>query len=490
MLSYLFLSFLNESCSRKQHARFLPPLFIITNVSLLLSAFVTTAFFNIRQKLNFNQNKLFMAGIFYLEGVLSLLLLFCKYILERKVMVTPIFRNNENGITAVDNTVIDIGQYDENKNESIENENNQNESIENENKNESIESENINKSNQSNGSNKITNQNNEITNQNTNQNNEIIDESNENSQNITEQPVNNNQTKSNKPKNDIGFSEGLKIMAHSKFLLAMSTIVFCFSALFNILETVFKNGIKKGAIYYNKEPGKYSGMYNNIDQYATAIGVIILNLSSFSNLIESKGWFIVAVITPIIAGISATVILGIASYNAAAVDGSISHVNKLFNSIFGTPLPNIAMENMIGMICLCAMKIFKFTAFDVSKEKISMRIENRYRPKFKSIFDGIFNKFGKSFGAFYGIVVNSLVSSIDIRGMSPITSFIAASFIISWFVSVYYLNNSYVTSIENNENVNIDIGDYEENNTQADIKKNEELQGLKNKEMKAVKVNE
>ncbi|ORD98797.1 ADP/ATP carrier protein, partial [Hepatospora eriocheir] len=42
MLSYLYLSYLNESCTFRQHSRFIPPLFILINFALFTSALVTS----------------------------------------------------------------------------------------------------------------------------------------------------------------------------------------------------------------------------------------------------------------------------------------------------------------------------------------------------------------------------------------------------------------------------------------------------------------
>ncbi|KAI5182929.1 ATP:ADP antiporter, AAA family, partial [Pancytospora epiphaga] len=200
MLSYLFLSFLNETCTRRQHGRFLPPLFIVANVSLLLSAITTTFFFKIRAKLSFEENILFMAGIFFIEGGLTLLLLLCKYYLETGIMKRPIFK--------------DIVRVESNS-------------------------------------------------------------------------LGTRRNSASKAKTSIGFLEGLEIMMKSRFLLAMSCIVFFYSALTNMLETVYKNSIKKGAKYLGREKGAYSGWYNNLDQYITAITVIVLNMSSFSNLTQT-----------------------------------------------------------------------------------------------------------------------------------------------------------------------------------------------------------
>ncbi|KAI5179859.1 hypothetical protein PAEPH01_2700, partial [Pancytospora epiphaga] len=238
------------------------------------------------------------------------------------------------------------------------------------------------------------------------------------------------------------------------------------------------------AKYLGREKGAYSGWYNNLDQYITAITVIVLNMSSFSNLTQTTSWFTVAILTPIVACISTVCILGIATYNAATEDATVGWINSLFSGY----KMMIKAENYLGMICMAAMKIFKFTAFDVTKEKISMRIEGRYRPKFKSVFDGIFNKGGKSFGAFYGILINVFSSNIDIRGMSPITSVFSILFIFCWGLSVLYLSGSYERSLSSKSNVDIDLVESEaedEQEEQNEIEKEKE-EIIRRRQLKAI----
>lgn len=358
ILSYLFLSYMNEICTERQHSRFIPPLFIIANVSLLASAMVTTLFFKIEDGLTSDQKPVFMGFIFFLEGLLVLAMLFCKYILETKVVTRPIFISD-----------------------------------------------------------KIK--------------------------------------RAKAPKVTPGFAESLQIMRKSKFLLAMCTVVCFYSVAFNVLETVYKNGIKKGADEMNVEPGKYSGKFNSYDQYITSISVILLNMSTFSKFVDKRGWVFVAMVTPVIGLVSSLCILGLGSYNSAADRSSFGFLN----SMLGGSATFVVLENYLGTLCLAAMKIFKYTAFDVTKERISMRIESRYRPKFKSIYDGIFNKLGKSVGATYGIAVSSLVSDIDFRGFSPFTSMGMAAVLGIWIFWVVYLGRSFNTSLKTNEPIDIDIAE-------------------------------
>lgn len=365
ILSYLFFSFLNEINTEGQMKRFLPPLFIIANLALLMSASVTTLLLKIQKKLSNEQNVIFMGGVFFAEGLLTLSILFCKYILENKIVTKPIF-------------------------------------------------------------------------------------------------IPSKVKRSKGPKVSSSLSESLQIMRKSKFLLAMCCVIFAYSVVFNILETVFKAGIKAGAEAAGVEKGAFSSKFNSYDQYLTSISVIVLNLSSFSNLVDDKGWLLVGLITPIIAVISAICILGLGSYNAAAAGTSFSWANKIFKD--GPQFTTL--ECYLGTFCLAAMKIFKYTAFDVTKERISMRIDSKYRPKFKSIYDGIFNKFGKSGGALYGILTTGFFDSLSPRDMSPITSIFVSLFLFIWTFWIFYLAKSFNLSLKTQEPIDIDLVEEDEEKNQ------------------------
>ena len=389
ILSYLFLSFMNEICTAKQNGRFIPPLFIIANVSLFLSAMVTTVFFKIQEKLTNEQNALFMGSIFFLESFLVLCILYCKYVLETKIITKPIF---------ISDTI----------------------------------------------------------------------------------------KKSKGPKLSTSFKESIKMMAKSKFLLGMCTIICFYSVAYNILETVFKNGIKRAADMKDVDRGKYSGKFNSYDQYITSVSVMFLNLSSFSNYVDTKGWLLVALITPITAFISSFCILGLGSYNSATEDGSLRFLNRMFN---GSPA-FYSLENYLGAFCLAALKVFKYAAFDVTKERISMRLDPKQRPKFKSVFDGIFNKFGKSMGAVYGILMINFVSEIDFRGMSPVNLAFVGIILASWTFWVFYLGKSYNKSVKADEPIDIDLIELEDSDEKTEEQKLAEIKLPKADEFDAIKSKE
>lgn len=373
ILSYLFLSYLNESCPERQHGRFIPPLFILTNISLLVSALVTTGMRTVKEKMSPGQLKTFMGCFFLIEACLVGVILVLKYILETMVMSAPIF--------------IAKGRKE----------------------------------------------------------------------------------KKSKPK--VSFKESLKTMIKSKFLLAMCGIVFFYNALYNLIETVFKFGIKAGAKAAEMDKADYSAKFNNYEQYITSLSVIFLNMTSFSHLTDTRGWTFVAMICPVVGAISILAVFGLGAYNAALREESFGFINSMAKGA-----PKIVLENYLGMFIISAMKIFKYTAFDVTKERISMKIEDRYRPKFKSIYDGIFNKLGKSGGSLYGVLINALFTDINPRGVSPLTGLFGAIFVLLWVSGIFYLGRNYDKAVKNKTNVNIDlVGEKEEENTEEGATKDEKI---------------
>jgi ATP:ADP antiporter, AAA family len=356
LFSYLFLSFLNESCTIRQFARFIPALYIIANLALLLSANITGLFFWLRKKFTFEQNQLLLAGIFISLGLMVVSVILLKMHLENVTMARPIFI-----------------------------------------------------------------------------------------------PAKRSQKK--KPKVSVSLTEGFEIMAQSKLLIAISSIVLFFNMSYNTIETTFKAGVKMGAEHFNKEKGSYSGKFNQLDQYMTSLTVIGLNMSSFSTLIETRGFLLVGLITPLIIFFALVITLGLAMYNTGMEQSGL----PLINSIFSKGAPLYSLENYSGIIFLSLLKITKYSAFDICKERLGMRINPTYRPRFKSVYDGIFGKLGKSIGSIYGLVATGLLSTEDLRKAAPITAIIILIFFVLWIKAAIYLAEKYEKSVECNKDVDIDM---------------------------------
>lgn len=355
LMAYLFMSFLNESCTIRQFNRFIPPLYIIANIALLISGLASSQFRELRKNFSYAHNQILYSSVFLGLGSICLVLMYLKYYFESRIASTPIF----------------------------------------------IPSNTIKK----------------------------------------------------KQKVSVGFQEGISIMMKSKLLMSLCIIVFFYNITFNLIESVYKAGIKSASKSLGLEVGEYSGKFNTIDQILVAVTVILLNLSAFSTLIETSGWVTMGLLTPIMTFLGAVTVMGASIYNSG-IEGLafpwISVMLKKAKYIY-------TFENYSGMFFLAFIKILKYSAFDICKEKMGMRIDPAHRARFKSVYDGIFNKLGKSVGSLYGLGVLVALNTDNVRKGSPFTLVISIILVYIWIRAIIYLARAYNDSVKNNTSVNIDL---------------------------------
>ncbi|WUR03961.1 ADP/ATP carrier protein [Vairimorpha necatrix] len=355
LMAYLFMSFLNESCTIRQFTRFLPPFYIIANLALLISGLVSSQFRELRKGFTYAQNQVLYSSIFIILGSICLVLLYMKFYFETKVNAIPIFLSS--------NTI------------------------------------------------------------------------------------------KKKQKVSVGFQEGISIMMKSKLLMSLCIIVFFYNITFNLIESVYKAGIKAASKTLGLEVGEYSAKFNTIDQILVAVTVITLNLSAFSTLIETSGWITMGLLTPLMTLLGTIIVLGASIYNSGKEGLAFSWISSVFKHASYI----YSIENYSGMFFLAFIKILKYSAFDICKEKMGMRIDPAHRARFKSVYDGIFNKLGKSIGSLYGLGVLVALDTDNVRKASPFTLIISLLLIYIWIRAVIYLSRAYNESIKNNSDVDIDL---------------------------------
>lgn len=91
ILSYLFMTFANSICTPLQSARFVPLLYILSNVALLLSGTLSNFYNNYKKNIDYEQSNFYNNTFFVVSGVLILIIWFLKYRLENSVLSKPIF---------------------------------------------------------------------------------------------------------------------------------------------------------------------------------------------------------------------------------------------------------------------------------------------------------------------------------------------------------------------------------------------------------------
>lgn len=358
VLSYMFMTFTNSLTTPLQSSRFVPLLYILSNVALLTSGIISSAYNKLKSGMKYEHAELANNCFFVFTGVLVLLIVYLKYRLENVVLSKPIF---------------------------------------------------IAKS-----------------------------------------------TKKKGPKVSVGFVEGVVEMAKSKLLMSISLTVLFYAISTNLIESSYKSGLSAGADNAGEEKSSYSTFYNSAEQIFVGISVILVLLSPFPKLIQTRGWIYVAIWSPILTLFSAVAVFGLAFYNFPC--NKEGDKNIIFKSLGATSgNAKFKWENGIGAAAVGLMKIHKYAAFDITKEAISMQIDSSLRARYKGIFDGVFGKLGKSVGSFYGSLMTNLFNCRDIRKVGPI----GGSFVIFncfvWFFIVIYLNRKYAESVKNNTPIDVDL---------------------------------
>lgn len=275
-------------------------------------------------------------------------------------------------------------------------------------------------------------------------------------QNVTSKPIFIRKNfKKKGPKVKVGFSEGLKEMMGSKLLLNISLIVMFYGISTNLIESSFKNSLTKGAEISGRTTKEYSMRFTSLEQKIAAVLVMILLLSPFPKLIQTKGWIYVAILCPIITLFSVISVCGLAFYN---YPGTNNEPNFFLNSLCASAdTVLIGLENYLGCIAVALMKVAKYASFDISKEAISMRIDSSLRARYKGIFDGVFGKLGKSLGSLFVWGMGYMFQTRDVRKLSPISLFLVFTFVVIWINSVIYLNRKYKESVEGNSPIDTDL---------------------------------
>ncbi|EPR79512.1 ADP/ATP carrier protein [Spraguea lophii 42_110] len=91
VLSLLFLSYANDICPLKQYLRFLPLLYIMSNIALIMSSFTLFGIGKAVGKLSYRTGKITFSVLFFSLGIACFATIFLINFLESKILSRPMF---------------------------------------------------------------------------------------------------------------------------------------------------------------------------------------------------------------------------------------------------------------------------------------------------------------------------------------------------------------------------------------------------------------
>ncbi|WUR04173.1 ADP,ATP carrier protein [Vairimorpha necatrix] len=233
-------------------------------------------------------------------------------------------------------------------------------------------------------------------------------------------------------------SHGILDLLKSKFLRNMCTAALIYAINAGYIDMTFKNALAAGSKMTNMPPKDYSQKFI-LTSIITISTVSLIYNFLIRGKFDANGIFFSSMVSPISAIFFSLVISFLALYN---LNCPVRYTK-------------INLENWFGAIGYAFSKITKYVLFDMAKEMLSMRISVEYRYKYKSIYDGICLKLGKSIVSFYCTILTFLGFS-DIRRVSHFTLLFLMAGNFLWIKSVYYLNEKYKKSIDQNTEIDVE----------------------------------
>lgn len=220
--------------------------------------------------------------------------------------------------------------------------------------------------------------------------------------------------------------DSISLIMKSRYIGYIVVMIICYGLVINILEGPWKAKIRE--------------LYPTTQQYIAFMGEfnIWMGVSSVtfmvlgSNVLRNFSWFLSAMITPLMIGITGTM------FFAFVVFG------EEFDRLFGdAPFNPVYAAVMVGALQNILGKSTKYSLFDSTKEMAYIPLSRELRTKGKAAAEIMGAKIGKSLGA---LVQSGIFIFIPMANFDTIASTLMVVFIIViiiWLMDVRKLNVEY-----------------------------------------------
>ena len=218
----------------------------------------------------------------------------------------------------------------------------------------------------------------------------------------------------------MGLIESFKYIAKSEYLWLMLICSAAFGLSINLVEAVWKAKIKE--------------LYPTVNTYAefsslyilwTGVAIMAMTIIG-NNIMRSYGWFVAAVISPII-----IMITGILFFILVVFDHQV--FSWFDSAILMTPL---ALAVSIGAVQNILAKGTKYSIWDTSREMLYIPLDKELKTKGKAAVDVISSKVGKSSSGLIQSIIFTLMPAATFSSISPLLMVVFTIVCILWIYSV------------------------------------------------------
>lgn len=238
-----------------------------------------------------------------------------------------------------------------------------------------------------------------------------------------------NKPQKKKPKLSVG--ESFKLILSSRYLMFIALLILAYGVSMNLIELGFKE------VAQNQFPTKaaYKDFMADL-QFYTGIATIIAILF-FKGIISRFGWFIGAIITPLM----------------MAVTGALFFMFYLFGD-FMSPvtaiigISSLSMAFYVGLAQNVLSKGTKYSLFDPTKEMAYIPLDPELKSKGKAAVDVIGGRLGKAGGGYISLALFSVTAAADVLTIAPYIALLSGVVIVLWIISVGGLSKMYHAKLE------------------------------------------
>merc|ERR1712000_233279 len=230
-----------------------------------------------------------------------------------------------------------------------------------------------------------------------------------------------------KKKSKMGFLDGMKIVFASSYLAYLAIIVIAYGISINLVEVTWKSQMKlqfPDAAEYVKIMGIFS---------MTTGGTTIILMIVGANILRRLGWFISAIITPVVMLITGSLFFAFIIFKDSTTS-FLATVN----------LTPVLMAVIIGWSQNVITKGAKYSLFDPTKEMSYIPLSSDLRIQGKAAVNGVGGRLGKSGGGIIQqIFLLSILGSTQIT-IAPYIAIVLMIIVIMWLYGVTKLNAKFI----------------------------------------------
>lgn len=228
------------------------------------------------------------------------------------------------------------------------------------------------------------------------------------------------------------FRKSIAHLFSSRYVLSLAVMVIAVALTVNMIEVSWKASLK---LLY-PETVQYQAYMGNITSIIGTVAFITVLLIG-GGLIRYLGWFISALLTPIVVGISGVLFLGL-----------ILFYRTQSTWLFGMQIP-LTFIVLVGAIQQVAAKVMKYSFFDSTKEMAFIPLSPEEKTQGKAAVDVVSSRLGKSGSSWLQVGLLDLFGHSSVLAISHFLLPVIVLAVVAWVYAIRTLRPAVAASEEN-----------------------------------------